>query len=186
MPLSRDGFVQVPSRWFLHGWRENLNAFFLQDGFVQVPLRWCLHGRREILPDGLRPLGLLDFAEFFTSCGCVEGSGAGAGGVVAFARLLPSCQKLLLSPFEHCPLACHCQHSPCLLWTRRCSLWFFTNMFNSILPILASKFRDLKFCSRHVFTIVFSLWWSSFVFLLMNLHVVQFQHGLDFVRLSYS
>ena len=61
--------------------------------------------------------GLQDFldpAGFITSCGA-EGSGEGAGGGVGIARLLPSCQKLHLSPFERCPLAFHCQHSPCLL-----------------------------------------------------------------------
>ena len=76
----------------------------------------------------------------------IEGSGAGAGSVVDFARLLPSCRKLHLHPFEHCPLA-----SPSPLWTRRCSLWFLNKMFDSILPFQASKFRDLKFCSILLF-----------------------------------
>ena len=47
--------------------------------------------------------------------------------------------------------------SPCPLWTRRCSLWFLTKVFDWILPFLASKSRDLKFCSIPLFTIVVSL-----------------------------
>ena len=66
---------------------------FSQDGFVQEPWRWALY-------DGLRPLGLLVLAGFLKTCG-VEDSGEGAG-------VLPSCRKLHLSPFEHCPLLFHC------------------------------------------------------------------------------
>ena len=104
------------------------------------------------------PLGLLDIAKFFPPCAWVVCSGEGVGCVVAFARLFLRCRKLHGSPFVHCPLARHCQHSPCPLWTRSCSLWFLTKMFHSILPFLASKFRDPNSCSILLFTIVFNLW----------------------------
>ena len=37
---------------------------------------------------------------------------------VDFAHLFKSCRKLQWSPFEHCPLAFHCQQSPRILCTR--------------------------------------------------------------------
>ena len=41
--------------------------------------------------------------------------------------------------------------------------------------------------ARYFFLPLSSIWWwVRFGFLLMNLHIVQFQHGLGFLRLSYS
>ena len=89
------------------------STHFSQDGFVQVPLRWSLHGWRDMLPDGLFPLRLLDLAKFLPPWIWVERSGEGVGCVVGFARLFLSCWKLHWSRFEHCPEACHCQQPPC-------------------------------------------------------------------------
>ena len=86
----------------------------------------------------------------------------------------------------------NCQQSPCPLWMRRCSLWFLTKMFGSILPFLASKFRDLRSCSILLFTFVFILWQSGFAFFwwiskLYNANTVlsfSYPHILNLYRLS--
>ena len=75
------------------------------------------------------PPGLLVLDAFFTLC-CVEDLGQGFG-CVDFARLFISCRKLQLSPFEHCPLAFHCQQSPRLLCSRCFVPWFLTTAFVS-------------------------------------------------------
>ena len=86
---------------------------FSQNGLVQVPFKNSLHGSRTIFPLGLLPLGLLVLDAFPSFCR-VEELGEGFG-CVDFARL---CQKLQLSPFEHCPLVFHCQQSPRVLCPR--------------------------------------------------------------------
>ena len=87
-----------------------------------------------------------------------------AVGVVSCVSLCWQCRKLQLFPFEHCPMACHCQQSPCPLTTWCCSLWLLIIMFDSILTLLASKFLVLRSCSILLLTIVFNLWESSFAF----------------------
>ena len=83
---------------------------------MQVPVRWSLHGMQVIFQDGLRPLGLFAFAESLTS-GDFECSGGRSGLSRRLARLVASCQKVQLCPFEHCPMAFHCHRSPCPLRT---------------------------------------------------------------------
>ena len=143
-----------------------------------------MHGSRAIFPLGLLPPGLLVLDAFFTFC-CVEDPGEGFG-CVDFARLFISCRKLQLSPFEHCPLAFHCQQSPELLCSRYFILGFLTMALVSKFPFLASKILhsrillDTSFYHRLQSVII------RFGFLLMNLHIVQFQYGLEFLRLSCS
>ena len=84
---------------------------------------------RDILPLGLLPLGLLALDAFSTFCRMKE---LGEGfGCVDFARLFISCRKLQLSPFEHCPLASHCQQSPRVLCPRCFVPLFLTAAFLS-------------------------------------------------------
>ena len=123
-----------------------------------------MHGSRAIFPLGLLPPGLPVLDAFFTLC-CVEDLGEGFG-CVDFARLFISCRKLQVSPFERCPLAFHCKHS--------------------LIPFLASKFFIRKVCPILSFyhCLLSVIIRSSF--LLMNLHIVQFQYDLEFLRLSCS
>ena len=112
---------------------------------MQVPLRLTLQAHRDILPLGLLPLGLRVFDAFRSIC-CIKELGEGFGGV-DFAPLSLSCRKLQLSPFEHCPLALHCQQSRRLLCSRFFTLWFLTTALVSQFPCLASKFPFRKSCS---------------------------------------
>ena len=129
-------------------------------------------------------LGLLVLDAFFTFC-CVEDLGGGFG-CVDFARLSLSCRQLHLSPFEHYPLAFHCQQSPRLLCSHCFALWFLTTALVSKFPFLASKSFILKILLDTSFYHRLQSVIIRFGFLLMNLHIVQFQYGLEFLRLSYS
>ena len=115
----------------------------------------------------------------------VEELGEGFG-CVDFARLFVSCRKLQLSPFEHCPLAFHCQQSPRLLCSRCFVSWSLTTAFLFIISIsdpkilISNVLLDTSFHHSCQSVIIRSS------FLLVNLHIVQFQYGLEFLRLSYS
>ena len=73
---------------------------------------------------GLLPFGLLVPGAFFTFC-CVEELGDELD-CVDFARLLISCRKLQLSPFELCPSAFHYQQSPRILCPLNSVPYFFS------------------------------------------------------------
>ena len=142
-----------------------------------------LAGQSKHPSTGPLPLGLLVPDAFLSFCR-VEELGEGFGWVV-FARLLISWRKLQLSPLEHCPLAFHCQHSPRVLCSRCCPLILDHGVCLIIsvsgLKILHSQILlDTSFhhCLQSVII-------RSY-FLLMNLQVIQFQYGLEFLRLSYS
>ena len=81
-----------------------------------------MHGNRNILPLGILPLSLLVLDAFLTLC-CVEDLGEGSD-CVDFARLFISCRKLQWSPFDHCPVAFHCQQSPRVLCPRCVVPWY--------------------------------------------------------------
>ena len=66
------------------------------------------------------------------------------------------------------------------------SFWFLTNMFNSILPLLASKNPWSQILLKTFFYHCLQPVMIKFRFFVMNLQVVHFQHGLDFLRRSYS
>ena len=148
------------------------------------PLRWSLHGNRAIFPLGLLPLGILVLDAFFTLC-CVEDLGE-EFGCVDFARLFISCRKLQLSPYEHCQLAFHCQQSPRLLCSRCFILGFLTTAPVSKFTFLASKIIHSQILLDTSFYHCLQSVIIRSSFLLMNLHVVQFQYGLEFLRRSYS
>ena len=97
-------------------------------------------------------------------------------GCVDFARLLISYRKLQLSPFEHCPLAFHCQQSPGLLFTLFCPLILDHGV---LLKISASGPKVL--ISNFLFDTSFHHSFQSVI-----IRSIQFQYGLDFFRLSYS
>ena len=133
---------------------------------------------------GFFPLGLRVLDTFLSFC-CMKELGDGFG-CVDFARLFISCGKLQLSPLEHCPLAFQ------LPTISRTSLF---PLFRPLIldhgacfkisisgtKILISNFLfDTSFHHRLQSVIVRSY------FLLMNLQVVQFQHGLECLRLSHS
>ena len=134
-------------------------------------------------PLKLLPLGLLVPDAFFIFC-CVEDLGEGFA-CVDFACLSSSCRKLHLSPFEHCPLAFHCQQSPRLLCSRCFALRFLTT---ACFEISISGFKILHFQTMLDSSFYHRLQSVTvrFGFLLVNLHIVQFQYGLEFLRPSYS
>ena len=71
---------------------------------------------RHLPPGGLRPLGLLFCFRWIFPILRRRKFWRRSQLCCRFCTLLfISCQKLQLSPSEHCPLACHCQHSPCPL-----------------------------------------------------------------------
>ena len=119
---------------------------------------------------------------FFTFC-CVEDLGEGFGSD-EFARLSLSCRKLQLSLFEHCPSAFHCQQPQTSLFT----------VFDPLILDHGACFKisisGLKILHSQVLlnTSFYHCLQSMIIrssFLLMNLHSVQFQYGLEFLRLSY-
>ena len=82
------------------------------------------------------PLGHRVLDAFLSFC-CIKELGDGFG-CVDFARLSLSCPKTQqLSPFQHCPLASHCQQSPSLLCSRYFALWFLTTALVEKFPFLA-------------------------------------------------
>ena len=83
---------------------------------------------------------------------------------VIFPRLFISWRKLQLSPFTHCPLVSHCQHSPRVLCPRCFVTWFLTTAFLSSFPFLSPKFLFRMSCSILLFTIVLNLCWSGPIF----------------------
>ena len=90
-----------------------------------------------------------------------------------------SWRKLQWSPPAHCPLDSHCQQSPRILCTRVSVPSFLTKISNSVPKILISNFLlDTSFHHRFQSVLIRSF------FLLMNLQVIQFQHGLESLRLS--
>ena len=128
-----------------------------------------------------------DFASGTSGSRCISLELGEGFGWVVFARLLISWRKLQLSPLEHCLLAFHCQQyllesfvhavlSPDF-WPRRLSQNF---------RFLASKFLIRRFCSITSFHQCLPSVIIRSSFLLVNLHFVQFQYGLEFLRLSYS
>ena len=106
--------------------------------------------------------------------------------VVIFARLLISWKKLQVSPLEHCPLAVHCQQSPGVLCSWCFVSWFLTMALLSLFLFLVSKFSNRKICAIPLFHHRLQSAIIRSGFLLMNLKVVQFQYGLEFLRPSYS
>ena len=96
-----------------------------------------------------------------------------------------SWRKLQLSPLEHCLLTFHCQQSPRLLCSR-CFCHLILD-HGACLKISVSGFKilhsqillDTSFFHRLQSVII------RFGLLVMNLHIVQFQYGLEFLRLSY-
>ena len=126
-----------------------------------------------------------DFASGTSGSRCISLELGEGFGWVVFARLLISWRKLQSSPLEHCPLAFHCQHSPGVLCSRCCPLILDHGVCLIIsvsgLKILHSQILlDTSFhhCLQSVII-------RSY-FLLMNLQVIHFQYGLEFLRLSYS
>ena len=99
-----DGFGCVIFAHLLISWRK-----------LQLsPLEHCpLNSHCQL---GLLPLGLLVLDDFRSFCRMKE-FGDGFDGEL-FPRLFTSWRKLQLSPFEHCPLAFHCQKYPRLLCSR--------------------------------------------------------------------
>ena len=81
------GWVSIAARWS-----------------CAIPLKYSVHGGRDGFPDGLRPLRIL-LLEHFVSSFSFSGSEDEVDIGVVFTRLLSSCRKLQLSPFEHCPFA---------------------------------------------------------------------------------
>ena len=115
---------------------------------------------------GLLPLGLRVLDTFLSFCRMKELGDA--FGCVTFPRFFISWRKLQLSPKEHCPLAFHCQQSPGVLCPRCFITWFLTTAFVWKFPFLATQFLIRS---------------NS---LLMNLPIIQFQYGLEFLKLSCS
>ena len=143
-----------------------------------------MQGHRNILPLGLLPLGLRVLDAFLSLC-CMKEFGDGFDCVI-FPRLLISWRKLQLSPLEHCPLNSHCQHSPRILLSTLFCPWILDHGVSFILSIPGAKllisYVLLDTAIHHRFQSVI----IRSYFLLMNLQVIQFQHGPKFLRLSYS
>ena len=137
------------------------------------------------LPWRPRPLGNFAFAESFTSYE-FEFSGERAGEVVGLARLSATCRKLQSFPFGNCTMAVHCQQSQCPSRTWRCSLWFLTSMFWFDSPVSGLNIPRPQMLLNTSFGHCFQLMIIRFRLFLMSLHVVQFEYGLQFLRLSYS
>ena len=143
-----------------------------------------MHRHRDILPLGLFLLGLRALDAFLSFC-CVEEVGEGFG-CVDFARLFMSCRKLQLSPLGHCPLDSHCQQSPRILCTHCFVSWIldhdvsFKISVSGFQILISYVLLDTSFYHCLQSVIIRSY------FLVMNLQVIQFQCGLEFLRLSYS
>ena len=112
-------------------------------------------------------------------CIGVEDSGERAGCAVSFARLFVSCQKLQLSPFEHCPLFATannllflCEHNavPSDSWPK------------CLIPISGLKVPRSQILLNTSLDHCLQSARTKFRLLLMNLQVVQFSHGLKFFQ----
>ena len=125
------------------------------------------------------------FSTHFGSICCMKEFGDGFDCVI-FPRLLISWRKLQLSPPEHCPLDSHCQQSPRIHCTRCFVPWILDHGVSFIISTSGAKnlisylLLDTSFHHRFQSVIIRSY------FLLMILQVIQFQYGLEFLRLSYS
>ena len=179
---DEDEVVQVQDE------RHSGGCHFSQDWFVQAPLRCSVYGRRDILPDGLRPSGLLLSLEFFHPAWSKELDVTlvlyaylhRAGTAIVSFRILPVSFPLPTVSWS----SLNATLSPVIL--NHCS--FFNPLISaspdSILPFPASKFRDLEICSILLFTIVFNLWRSGFAFWWISR--LYFQRSFELIRLSYS
>ena len=78
-----------------------------------------------------------------------------------------------------------CEHWGFFLSIGNSPFGLFTTAPDSILPCLASKFRIRSFWSLHLFTMAFNFLIVGNRFLLMILHVVQFQCSFELRRLTY-
>ena len=171
-----------------HSW--SCRTSILEDAIFHR-MNWCkfLWGNpcraTETFYHGLFPVGLRVLDVFLSLC-CMKEFGDGFGCVI-FARLWISWRKLQLSPLEHCPLASHCQQSPIIL----CPRFFdplildhggvFLKISISAPKILISSvLLDTSFYHSLQSVII-----RSHV-LLMSLQIIQFQYGLEFLRLQYS
>ena len=135
----------------------------------------CLGDTIHLATTGTLPLGLRVLDAFLSSC-CMKEFGDEFGCVI---------WKLQLSPLEHCSLDFHCQQSPRILSTLFCP-WILDHGVSFIISISGARILisflllDTSFYRCLQSVIIRSS------FLLMNLQVVQFQYGLEFLRLSYS
>ena len=143
-----------------------------------------MQGHRYIEPLGLLPLGLRVLDVFRSSC-CMKEFGD-VFDCVIFPRLLISWRKLQLSPLEHCPLILHCQQSPRVLCTRCFVPWILDHGVSFIIPVSGAKILISNFLLDTYFHHRFQSVIIRSLFLLMNLQVIQFRYGLEFLSLSYS
>ena len=100
------------------------------------------------------------------------------------ARSWVSWRKLQRSHCEHWPFAFHWQQIPFPPPTAVIPFRLFIIAPDSILPCLASQIRNRSFWSLLLFTIQILIVGNRY--LLMNFHVVQFLHGFELIRLTYS
>ena len=103
-----------------------------------------------------------------------------------FAQSLLSCRKLHWSPFEHWPFSFHWWQIPFPPFnaTQSRSILDHCSCFNS--PVSGVQVSLSKFLIQtplhHGFQLL--IVWNRY--LLMNLQIVQFQYGFEFIRLMYS
>ena len=147
-------------------------------------MKWSMQGHRDILPLGLLPPGLRVLDAFLSFCFMKE---LGEGfGCVNIARSLTSWRKLQLSPLEHCPLIFPLptiSESPL-------STLFYPLILDHGVPFIISV-PGLKILdSQILLDMSFYNCLQSVIirsgFVLMNLHILQFQYRLEFLRFSHS
>ena len=148
------------------------------------PVRLSLQSNRDILPLGLLPLGLRVLDAFLSLCH-VEELGEGFG-YVDFARLLIFVSDTAIVSFRTLPVGFPLPTiSQTSLFTLFCPLILdhgacFIISISGFEVLHSQTALDTSFNHRLQSVIIRSS------FLLTNLHIVQFQYGLEFLRLSYS
>ena len=157
---------------------------FFTEGVVQVPSGQSLHGSRAIFPLGLLPLGLLVLDAFLTLC-CVEDLGE-EFGCVDFCALIHIVTGTAIVSFRTLPVGFSL---PTISWTSLFTLFYTLILDHGVSFIISVP--GLKILNSQILLdISFHHCLQSVIIrsslLLMNLRNVQFQYGLEFLRLSYS
>ena len=143
-----------------------------------------MQGHREILPLGLFPLGLRVLDEFLSLC-CMKEFGDGIR-LCHFCTLVNIVTETTIVSFGTLPVGFPLPTiSKNSLYTLFCSLILDKGVlliisFSGAKILISNFLLDASFYHRLQSVIIKSY------FLLMNLQVIQFQYGLEFLRLSYS
>ena len=142
-----------------------------------------MQGHRDILPLGLLPLGLRVLDVFCSFC-CMKEFGDGFDGVI-FSTLNDIVAETAIVSFYTLPVGFPLPTiSKNSLYTLFCSLIF----DHGVLLIISISGPKILISNVMLDTSLHHSFQSVIIrskLLLMNLQVIQFQHGLEFFRLSY-